>query len=294
MGFPYEEVGRQDSARMSGLHHPRGIVEEIPQLKITVPRRSLGWGDPKGNQRIRLLLCKAESVVDNLQKLIDWLDDVIGGENCDDGLGIALGNNRGAIANGIEGVASDRFPKKLRLGKAGKRPCDHLRMVLPGADEPILGGNQPLEAVESKLKQAFSADKWDKLFGKAGPAHRPKPRPGTTCNNQGVSHVEIFSLLKSSQIGARALGITLLIDRIDTRFDQGDFRFRLHPPRVAGNEQLFNPGEGSTERNPMRAENKAAGLMVFVENNIPDRLRSHHIRRNIATMLSLVHYLISC
>jgi len=106
-------------------------------------------------------------------------------------------------------AATESGAKPLAADYLGRTtPLDHLRMVLPCADEPILGGNQPLEAVESKLKQAFSADKWDELFGKAGPAHRPKPRPGTTCNNQGVSHVEIFSLLKSSQIGARAQGKT--------------------------------------------------------------------------------------
>ena len=127
------------------------------------------------------------AVVDDFQELVDGFNNVVGGEDGDDGLGIAPGDDGGAVADGVEGVAPGRFAQKLFPWQT-EGVADQVGMSLAGADIPVFGGNEPFEAIKSKLEKAFAVDERDELFGQAGPAHGPKAGTGTAGDDQCISH----------------------------------------------------------------------------------------------------------
>ena len=114
---------------------------------------------------------------------------MIGGDDRDDGVLVALLKNRGGEADGVGGVAADRFAQQIFL-RQFRKILQHLRAVRrAGADEDPLGRQHAAQAVVAELQQALALHDREKLLGRFAARQRPKPRPRPARHDHAVLHV---------------------------------------------------------------------------------------------------------
>ena len=135
-----------------------------------------------------MLFRQPETVLDDLPELPGWLDDMIGSEYRDDCLRIASGDHRGAKPDSVQGVARRWLAEEPVEGESRHGGGDGRGVLRSCADIPLLDRDKAFQAFEGKLQQALAANEWNQLLGQRATAHRPQARPGTTGDDQGVSH----------------------------------------------------------------------------------------------------------
>ena len=102
------------------------------------------------------------------------VDDVVGGEDGEDALRVARGDERGGERDGGRGVASDGFGDDVGAGEFGADFAHGFFLRGAGDDEGVFRGDNRADAVERLREHGFAADDGQQVFGAAFAALGPE------------------------------------------------------------------------------------------------------------------------
>ena len=149
-------VSRSGFSRNCRSRRAVAVERRFAKFQVAVAGGRAGRRNAEGHQRLGMLLDQRIARADDRLEPIDRLDDVVGGEDADDRLGIAPGEHGGAEPDGVERVAPARLAEELVRAKLRQRPANRLGVRLSGADEAPLGRQQPFEPLERRFPAGFA------------------------------------------------------------------------------------------------------------------------------------------
>lgn len=92
-------------------------------------------------------------------------DELVGGEDHHDGLGIAGGDDADAEGDGGCGVAFGGLGDDVIGGEHGGELANGGGLFLVGEDEDVFGGDEAVEAVDGLDEEGAVVEKIEQLFG---------------------------------------------------------------------------------------------------------------------------------
>ena len=96
------------------------IGEGFAALDVAEAGGGVGGGDAEGKEEFGVLFHGIKGGAEGGLENIDWLDDVVGGEDGEGGFGVAFVKDGGGESDGVGGVAAHRFAQELGLGEEGE------------------------------------------------------------------------------------------------------------------------------------------------------------------------------
>ena len=112
----------------------------------------------------------------------------MGGDDGNDGVGVAFLEDGGAEADGVGRIAAGGLAQKVFLGQLGEVGQDGVAIGGAGADVDAVGRQKSAQAFITELKQASAADERQELLRLFLARERPKPRSRPTRHDQPVLH----------------------------------------------------------------------------------------------------------
>ncbi len=164
-GFDHEDAGR--------------IGERLAALDVAEAGRGEGGGDTEGDEIFGVFFDGVEGSVEGVLEDVEGLDDMVGGEDGEGGVRVALMEDGGGEADGVGGVAAGRFAEELGFGEEGEVGEDLPGDGTAGADVDAGGINESAEAAGGDLQErlcgraAFACNETKQLFGLSRPRHGP-------------------------------------------------------------------------------------------------------------------------
>ena len=146
----------------------------------------------------------ARSRRDDFAETVDRLDDVVGGEDGDDGVADRAAASTAAPKPTALSVSRPHgSPRNCSRASRGKRRADRPRACdSAGADEAVgrrAQASSRATAISSRLRPPMNGIN---CLGSAGAAHRPQPRARAAGDDQCVSHIpdgnQRFSLYRNA------------------------------------------------------------------------------------------------
>ena len=122
-------------------------------------------------------------------------DDVVGGQDGEDGFGIGAFEHGGGQSDGVDGVASDGLAEDAVIGELRHRIPDDAAVSLARADVASVLRDEAFEPIGGDLEKGARCPAWgalgderDHLLRALGSAHRPQPRADSARHDHRVPH----------------------------------------------------------------------------------------------------------
>ena len=106
-------------------------------------------------------------------------------------VGVALGQDGGGEADGVGGVAADRFAEELGFGEEGEVGEDLGGVGGAGADVDVAGSMRPRRRLAASWRRDWgplAGDELEELLGFAGAGHGPEAGAGAAGHDDGITH----------------------------------------------------------------------------------------------------------
>lgn len=114
------------------------------------------------------------------------LDELVGGEDHHDGVGVAGGNESDAEGNGGCGIAFGGLGEDIFGGEFFGDGADGIELEGVGEDEDVFRGDEAFEAVDGLFEECSGAEEVEELFGFVVATEGPEAGAGSTGENEGV------------------------------------------------------------------------------------------------------------
>jgi hypothetical protein len=154
---------------------------------------------PEGDERVVARLGEGEGRVERRGELLERLDEVVGREHRDHGLGVCRGDDRAPQGDGGQRVA----PGRLDDQAVGLQPFDRrhrLAQLLPRAEPHLRRRHDRGGPLHRDVEQRAPLQQRDELLGQRGGRERPQPGAGPAGQDQGVPHAD--SRTSAERVGA--------------------------------------------------------------------------------------------
>jgi hypothetical protein len=173
-----------ESQHMKSARH----VQRFAAMNVSQPRVPVGRNNAERHERFRPLCDHLKRGFQTLLELFHRLDDMVGGDDGANRVGIPLVQNRRREPHRVGGIPAHRFAQEILLRHLRQTLQHRRRMRGRGTDENPLRRQHTQQPLVTQLQQAPAVDHRQNLFGPIRPGHRPEPSPRSSSQNYTVLH----------------------------------------------------------------------------------------------------------
>lgn len=143
---------------------------------------------PEGNHTVRVVIDEGECILDDLLKDGCRLDNLVGGDNCNSGIGVEFGEDGSGEADSACGVSDDGFSNNIAERQTGDGFADGIGVAGIGQDNDVSCVKEGRQAFEAKSQEGATFKELEDLFRTFSAAEGPQPFTGTACHNHCIVH----------------------------------------------------------------------------------------------------------
>ena len=144
--------------------------------------------DAESHHIVRTVVDKAQSVPERLLEHLGRLDDLIGGDHGDGGLGVVFSQDGGGQPDGPGRIAHRGLGDDIVEGQLRKVFADHIRIAGVRQDDDISQIENRPQSLETPAKKRLTVKDFQNLLGAFLPAQRPQPLARPARHNHCVIH----------------------------------------------------------------------------------------------------------